>query len=172
MPMDGGDQSPALLSLGGANWPHWRAARLAALADSPESFPNAATEWADGGEELWQGRLLDPAALKVVAVGSDRVPVGLVRAEVDGDAAWLHSLWVSPEHRGRGLGVRLLSAVETWARPRAPILRLEVVPTNEPAIALYRRHGFVDTILVGERLPGGGRELVMEKAMRPAAQPA
>jgi ribosomal protein S18 acetylase RimI-like enzyme len=149
---------------GAEDWPLWRAARLAALADSPEAFPMAGVEWAEGGEDRWLERLLDGAALKVVAVADD-APVGLVRGVLDDGAAWLHSLWVSPSLRGHGLGDRLIEAVEEWARPRAGYVRLEVVPENVRAIALYRRHGYLDSEARGEPLPGGGYELVMEKAL-------
>ncbi len=154
-----------LLTLKAAqHWPLWRAARLAALADSPDAFPGAATEWAEGGERRWYERLLDPLALKIVAV-LDGTPVGLVRAALDDGVVWLHSLWVSPDLRGRGFGDQLVGAVEAWAQPRAAYVRLSVVPGNAPAIALYRRHGFIDSEVPGERLADGGCELVMEKAL-------
>jgi hypothetical protein len=69
--------------------------------------------------------------------------------------------------RGQGLGNQLGAAVEEWAaRQSATYIRLEVVPDNAPAIALYRRHGYVDTGVLGELLPDGDRELVMEKSFR------
>jgi len=147
-------------------WPLWRAARLAALADAPDAFPLASAEWADGGETRWRERLLDTAALKIVAV-RDGLPAGLVRGVIEDGCAWLHSLWVSPQMRGQGLGGQLAAAVEAWAvRQDATCIRLEVVPGNAPAIALYRRHGYAGTEVPGELLPDGGRELVMEKSLR------
>jgi ribosomal protein S18 acetylase RimI-like enzyme len=155
------------VDLGSADgWPLWRAARVAALADAPDAFPPASAEWADGGEARWRERLLDTTALKVVAV-RDGVPVGLVRGVIEDGCAWLHSLWVSPQLRGQGLGSRLVAAVEAWAvRQGATCIRLEVVPGNALAIALYRRHGYTGTDVPGELLPDGGRELVMEKSLR------
>jgi ribosomal protein S18 acetylase RimI-like enzyme len=73
---------------------------------------------------------------------------------------------VSPQLRGQGLGSRLVAAVEEWAaRQGPPDIRLEVVPNNAPAIALYQRHGYTDTGVLGELLPHGDRELVMQKAL-------
>jgi ribosomal protein S18 acetylase RimI-like enzyme len=146
------------------DWPLWRAARLAALADSPAAFPRAATEWAEGGESRWRGRLLDSSALSIVAV-VDAAPVRLVRGALEDGAAWLHSLWVSPNCRGRGLGGQLIAAVEDWARLRAASVRLGVVPNNAPAISLYRRHGYIATEARGEPTAGGDREVVMEKVL-------
>jgi ribosomal protein S18 acetylase RimI-like enzyme len=147
------------------SWVLWRAARLAALADAPDAFPGASAEWADGGETHWRERLIDPMALKIVAVRY-KVAVGLVRGVVEDGCAWLHSLWVSPQVRGQGLGNRLVAAVEEWAvRQGATSIRLEVVPGNAPAVALYRRHGYVDTGDRSEPLAGGDRQLVMEKPL-------
>ena len=68
---------------------------------------------------------------------------------------------------GHGLGSRLVATVEEWAVARgATYIRLEVVTGNAPAVALYRRHGYVDTGAPGELLPSGGRQLVMEKPLR------
>lgn len=154
-----------LVTLQGAgDWPLWRDARLAALADAPEAFPLAAGRWAEEGEARWREWLLDESALKVVAV-VDGAPVGLVRGVLDSGSAWLHSLWVHPSQRGRGLGDQLVAVAEEWAQSRAGDIRLEVVPTNAPAIALYRRHGYIDHDAAGEPLPDGGHELVMTKTL-------
>jgi len=148
------------------DWALWRTARLAALGDAPQAFPGAWAQWSDGGEALWRERLLDAAALTVVAVRAGG-PVGLVRGVMQGRCAWLHSLWVSPQVRGQGLGDQLVVAVEVWAARRgATRLRLEVVPDNAPAIALYRRHAYVDAAALAEVTSNGDSELVMEKMLR------
>jgi len=147
-------------------WSLWRAARLAALADAPDAFPGASAGWADGGETRWRDRLIDPTALNVVAV-QEGMPVGLVRGVVEDGCAWLHSLWVSPQVRGQGLGDQLVIAVEKWAvRQGATYIRLEVVSGNAPALALYRGHGYVSTGKLGELLPDGDGQLLMEKPLR------
>lgn len=152
-----------LVSVGAErDWPGWLAVRLAALADAPEAFPRAIAEWTDGGERRWRERLLDASALKVMVLDAG-IPMGLVRGVLEDGQAWLHSLWVSPQLRGRGLGDQLITAVEEWARPRAALVRLAVVADNAPAVALYRRHGYVDSSVPGGPLPNGARELVMEK---------
>lgn len=56
---------------------------------------------------------------------------------------FLQDLWVAPEHRGTGLGRRLLAAVareaDAW---QAAYLTLSAHTTNPGAIAFYRRLGF------------------------------
>ncbi len=66
---------------------------------------------------------------------------------------------------GQGVGDLLTGAVEAWARRvGARALRLAVVPGNEAAVALYRRHGFVASGELGEVLGDGvSRERVMVK---------
>src|SRR5439155_22352684 len=51
---------------------------------------------------------------------------------------------VLDEHQGRGIGTTLMAALEAWARDAGiHRLQLPVVATNAPAIALYRKCGFV-----------------------------
>ena len=79
-------------------------------------------------------------------------------AAVAGDelVGWLHveALWfgvgelgmlVAHDWRGRGVGSALLEAAIEWARERElHKLSLGVFTHNEPAIALYRKFGFVE----------------------------
>ncbi len=85
--------------------------------------------------------------------------------EIDGSFAalageelvgWLHidatgfgygelGMLVAREWRGRGVGSALLEAAIAWARGRGlHKLSLTVFAHNEPAIALYRKYGFVE----------------------------
>jgi RimJ/RimL family protein N-acetyltransferase len=52
---------------------------------------------------------------------------------------------VAAAWRGRGVGTALMDACVAWARESGVHkLSLEVFPWNEPAIALYRKFGFVE----------------------------
>ncbi len=74
---------------------------------------------------------------------------GIVRVAIDEDdpdRAELHSTWVAPERRAAGVGDALVGAVKEWCRARAVrAVELWVTETNEPARALYERHGFERT---------------------------
>ena len=148
---------------GDGDWPLWRDARVAALTDAPHAFTSRLEDWGRGGEDGWRERYATPGAHNLLASLDGRT-VGMARGVPEGGGvAVLHSVWVAPGARGHGVGDRLVAAVEAWARRAgARALRLGVLPGNDTAIALYRRHGFV---LGTQRGDGVGRELVMEKPL-------
>lgn len=150
------------------DWPLWRAVRRAVLAEAPHAFKTRLADWHRGGEERWRARLEMPGAHHVVALLDGRAVGMASEVPADGGTRELRSVWVGPEVRGRGVGDRLLTAVETWARQSdAAAVQLVVIPGNDHAAALCRRHGFVAAAELGDLLPDGvTREHVMTKALR------
>ncbi|MDR3032872.1 MAG: GNAT family N-acetyltransferase [Kitasatospora sp.] len=153
------------------DWRAWRELRLGALAEAPYAFGSRLADWQGDGdrEQRWRDRLGIPGSYNVIAV-LDGQPVGMasgIRAEADDGTAELISMWVSPAARGRGVGDRLVRAVEDWARQAgAGVLTLAVTDGNDNAIALYRRSGFADTGELGDLMPDGvSREHVMAKTL-------
>ncbi|MEV0538142.1 GNAT family N-acetyltransferase [Kitasatospora sp. NPDC050463] len=151
-----------------SDWPLWREVRLAALDEAPQAFKARLADWCSGGEERWRERLELPDAYNIVALLGGRTVAMASGLPVEGGAYELRSVWVSPQARGRGVGDRLIAAVETWAlQSGATTLKLAVIPGNEPAIALYQRNGFVVAEELGDLLADGvTRERVMVKALR------
>ncbi|MFI1954630.1 GNAT family N-acetyltransferase [Streptomyces xinghaiensis] len=150
-----------------ADWPVWREVRLAALTEAPHAFKARLAEWDRGGEARWRARLEAPDAYNVVALLDGRA-IGMASGVPGGNGVCeLRSVWVGPDARGRGVADELLAAVEMWARRSgATALKLAVIPGNEPAAALYRRHGFVATGESGDVLTDGvTREQVMVKEL-------
>ncbi|MEH0936475.1 GNAT family N-acetyltransferase [Micromonospora psammae] len=93
--------------------------------------------------------------------------VGSVRARLDGDTALVGRLSVAPDWQGRGLGSRLLTAVEAACAGRVGRLELFTGAGSERNLRLYQRHGYR---VVGYRSdPNGVRLAVLEK---PAVGPA
>lgn len=76
---------------------------------------------------------------------------GAVVGFVDLEPAWLHSLYVDPDHAGVGVGSALLDLVKA-RRPDG--FGLWVLEANHRARAFYRRHGLVDL----ERTDGADTE--------------
>ncbi|MFI6152616.1 GNAT family N-acetyltransferase [Kitasatospora sp. NPDC051170] len=152
-----------LRTLTPADGPLWHDLRVAALTDAPQAFRASLADWHHGGAQRWRARLDDPRAHQVAAF-LDGAAVGLA-AGMPGPAPEvreLRSLWVAPKARGRGVADLLIAEVERWAREDgATTLHLGVLPANEPALALYRRHGFTP---LAER----AGEIVLAKPLRPA----
>lgn len=142
------------------DWPLWREARLAALTEAPYAFKSRVGDWDRGGEARWRARLETPGTYNVIATVDgpmDGRTVGMASGvPQDDDVCELRSVWVGPEARGLGVGDRLITAVEAWARRSgATTLKLAVIPGNDPAVALYLRNGFLRTEERGEMLPDG-----------------
>jgi ribosomal protein S18 acetylase RimI-like enzyme len=55
----------------------------------------------------------------------------------------LYMLYVGPRYQRQGVGRDIFAELETCF-PDAEVMRLEVEPQNEPAIAFYTAHGFVE----------------------------
>src|SRR5688500_386234 len=132
-------------------WRIYRDLRLAALADSPDAFGSTYARESGRTDADWQQRLTTAAAtlteLPLVAL-VNQTPVGLAwgrRDDLDPSVGHLFQVWVSPEHRGRGIARLLTNAVVAWAQQLGlRTLRLGVTASHPAALRLYRRAGFVD----------------------------
>ncbi len=132
-----------LRSCGENDWLAWRAVRLAALSEAPYAFGSTLADWRDANEERWRERLRGVPYNVVVAI--DGVNVGMASGFPEGGNVLLISMWVAPSARGRGASDRLVESVIRWARELGvPAVELDVVESNLPATALYRRNGFVN----------------------------
>lgn len=63
-------------------------------------------------------------------------------------------LYVSPQHRGRGLAKTLMNRAQSWAKARGDRqIGLQVFPHNQPALNLYQKLGFqTHSLLMLKRL--------------------
>lgn len=141
--------------------------RLAALLDAPDAFESSYETSAVRPIETWQARVAAAATgdrETVVIAESDEEWVAMAGAFTsEADSRTLYGMWVDPAWRRTGVAHELLGAVIDWARNgKARELRLWVVEDNEPALALYERHGFLAT---GHRKPMAGNDGVYEIEM-------
>jgi len=87
--------------------------------------------------------LLDPKTRAYVACDARRRVTGFAMIRLAADEAELLTIAVDPRTRGRGLGTALVRAVlADLLQTPARRLFLEVDEDNQPAVRLYRRHGF------------------------------
>jgi ribosomal protein S18 acetylase RimI-like enzyme len=135
-----------------------RSVRLRALSDTPAAFGTPWAEAAAWPSVVWREQLEHATTFVAVGPGvaqptftTKTADVGVVRCVLHAQAetASLISLWVAPEARGAGIASTLIASVLAFARrQKMGRVVLDVVDTNTPAIALYRKHGFAPN---GER---------------------
>jgi [ribosomal protein S18]-alanine N-acetyltransferase len=98
-------------------------------------------------KESFQGALSHPGATSFVArTGQPLETIGFIIGQLAADEAELQMLGVVPAWQRNGLGHRLVeSLARAAAKAEARRLFLEVAEDNLPALALYRKTGFVET---------------------------
>ncbi|MCR9260098.1 MAG: GNAT family N-acetyltransferase [Pseudomonadaceae bacterium] len=135
--------------------------RIAALADAPDAFGSTLDEALQKTPSQWKAEI---ASIQTFVAVEDTRDVGMVRAiraDTDEKSAYLISMWVAPDKRGRHVGEQLVRAVIEWAREAGfEQVLLDVADTNKAAIRLYSRMGFVPSGVVGNLPPP--REYVKE----------
>ena len=124
----------------------WRSIRLASLGDAPDAFATTLAEATAFPTGTWSRQVLE---FPTYVASLDGVDVGVVRCAPDverSDTAFLLSMWVTPDARGKGVGGALIEAVVERARAEGCCdLMLDVADANDSAIALYARKGFKAT---------------------------
>ena len=89
--------------------------------------------------------LTPPRGLVLIArLGGEPVGCGAVKLS-DPDVAEVKRMWVAPEARGRGVGARLLTELESRAVAAGrAVARLETNRSLVEAVAMYRGRGYVE----------------------------
>ena len=107
----------------------------------------------------------------VVALGDLPVGCGALRL-IDPATAELKRMYVAAEHRGTGLGRRLVAALEAEARRLgARRMVLETGVRQAAALALYRRAGFEPIPLYGEYCLSPDTSICLGKDLSSDAEP-
>jgi len=128
-----------------------RALRLEMLADTPLAFLTTLAQAAAKPHAEFCTRVMraaaGPTAGHFVADTGDRL-VGQVlgmESRTEPGATLLLAVYVSPDHRGRGLTGAMVDAVGAWSHAHGrDRLELEVITNNMRARRAYRKIGFVD----------------------------
>lgn len=123
----------------------FKAIRLRSLAEDPDAFGtkfDTAKTWSD---DNWISQVQKMNTFLAMIQGNDVGVIRLVKDEEDLDVAWLISMWVAPEARGKKVASKLLDFVIDFAKKdQIKVLKLDVVDSNIAAIALYEHYGFLE----------------------------
>jgi putative acetyltransferase len=96
----------------------------------------------------------------------DKEPIGCGLIINHGDYAELKRMYVTPEWRGRGIGRRILEALEMNARAAGlTMLRLETGVSQPEALRLYEQAGYTRCQRFG-KYPDDPLSVFMEKRLR------
>ena len=137
-------ESPLVRRLGAADVVEYRAIRLATLDYEPAFFGSLLAD------EIKRpighfARVIETDTVFGACVGP--AVVGVVRLHAQSGPkerhkGGVHGFFVMPNHRRRGLGLALMSALIETARASLEQLTLNVVADNTQAIGLYEQIGF------------------------------
>ena len=86
--------------------------------------------------------LFDPKASFIVAEDGEGGVLGYAGLQVVLDEGYIDNIAVDPNARRHGVADELLDVFCRFGAANLAFLTLEVRASNEPAIALYRKHGF------------------------------
>lgn len=128
-------------------WSVLRSVRLQALADAPSAFGSTLAAEQQFTEERWRERATGSVNSRLFLAWRGDEAVGIAGCVDEGDgSAQVVSVWVRPEHRGRGVARALTAAALVFASDRGfSVIRLWVTEGNTSARRLYERLGFTAT---------------------------
>lgn len=159
----------------------FQALRLRALRDEPSAFGSSVEEEQERTPEQVAAVLSGSPERVFFGAWHEQVLVGLVgvgreAARKERHIAHLRSLYVAPEARGHGVGLRLVDSAlaQAFAWPGVEQILLSATAGNAAAIGLYRRAGFVQVGFVPHALRLGdvdADELIMMLRRPPALAP-
>jgi ribosomal protein S18 acetylase RimI-like enzyme len=111
------------------------------LDEAFRNSPNGATVDAEQITEL-MAEIQHPDLLGLAWL--DGRPAAAYELDLQGETGWIEALAVSPELQGRGVGKRMLAAaIARLEAHNAKAIKLLVMSTNETAVGLYQRYGFL-----------------------------
>jgi ribosomal protein S18 acetylase RimI-like enzyme len=104
--------------------------------------------WDEQVQRSFHARGFDPGRWQIITVGG--TDIGMINVEYRPTEIYLSRIEIHPEHQGRGIGTRLVSALIGEARQNGQDLVLDVLTVNHRALALYQRLGMTEVARHGD----------------------
>jgi GNAT superfamily N-acetyltransferase len=111
----------------------------------------------------------DRGVFSVKVTGADGQVIGGITARTWAGLCEIGLLWVHPDHRKAGWGVRILAAAEEEARRRG-CDRICLSTFTFQAPGFYQKYGYAETGRT-PGIPGGGQNVHMFKRLQPVPRP-
>ncbi len=125
---------------------------VASSVELVEQFPDAEDYCRLRADAGMATRTLDaarrglPNTLYGVSLLHEGQVVGMGRVIGDGGSFFIVvDIAVAPQHQGRGLGRRIMDALDAWLRANAPPSAVVSLVADGDAKYLYAKYGFVET---------------------------
>ncbi len=114
---------------------------LDAFADAVATLQNATSEQRDA---YYERMVATPQQSRALLAHAQGRTVGVGTIMLEDDMAGVFSMATAPQMRGRGVASAILARLLTWAWEHgAAHAYLQVDAANDPALAVYRKFGFV-----------------------------
>jgi ribosomal protein S18 acetylase RimI-like enzyme len=123
----------------------WKTLRLEAVKLYPESFGQS-YEGVQKQDKKWLEQSLENGAMFTYEQNGKMVAIAgtfSMKPENMRHRATLFGLYVNNNHHGKGIASALVNHIIDYTKPNHKQLHLTVTTNNNPAISLYKKHGFV-----------------------------
>jgi ribosomal protein S18 acetylase RimI-like enzyme len=120
----------------------WKAIRLEALQNSPESFGSSYEEEISSSVEDCSAQKNDIFGAFIEEKLVATTGFIILKMEKMKHRGVLFAIYVTPKHRGQGIASQLIETAINHAKSRVIQLHLTCTTTNESALNLYQKHGF------------------------------
>jgi GNAT superfamily N-acetyltransferase len=107
--------------------------------------------WDEQVQRAFHDRAFNPHRWQIITAG--QADIGMLDVDDRPGEIYLSRIEIHPRHQGRGIGIRIITALLEEAERKGQDLVLDVLTVNRRAQALYRRLGLTEVASHGDRGP-------------------
>ncbi len=160
-------------NIGSLRWKDYRALRLDALRSCPVFFGSSYNDELKLTKKDWENRLKSDTSESLFALDENNNLIGMITAlynqkETQDHVSTIVSFYVKEEHRGIGIGKKLLKELIAKIKEKKHIkkIKIQAAKINIGAIKLYEKFGFKTVGILKKEIKINGKyfdDLLMEK---------